>query len=80
MSRSEWTERIVTVRHVARPSGRNADNPPNLADFRTFVSLCEGLPDDTHVHVDKGSITEGGRHDMTFSVRLVQRTEDEATP
>lgn len=75
--RREWQENITTVRHVATPLGMKRENPPCLADLRIFVDACEGLPDDTHVYIEKGSLDEGGRHTYTFSLRIVQ-TSDEA--
>lgn len=76
MTRREWTEKITTVRHVVGTFGRNRDTPPSLGQIREFVSLCEGLPDDTSVTVDKGQLDEGGRRLVTFSLRIVDKIED----
>lgn len=73
--RREWVEKIITVRHVAHPFGRNRENPPSLADLRKFVELCEGLPDDVHVGIEKGHLDEGGRRSVTFSLRIVEKEE-----
>lgn len=73
MTRSEWTENIITVRHVVQTFGRNRENPPSLGQIREFVLMCEGLPDDTAVSISKGSLDEGGRHSMTFILRIVER-------
>lgn len=75
MTRQEWVERITSVRHVAQTYGRERKNPPSLGQIREFVAMCDGLPDDTHVNIEKGQLDEGGRHSMTFSVRLVEREE-----
>lgn len=73
--RTEWTGRIVSVRFVAPTFGRNRENPPSLGHIRTFVNLCEGLPDETSVRIDKGSLGEDGRHNVVFSLRIVEREE-----
>lgn len=79
MARKEWTENIITVRYVATPFGRERVNPPSLGAIREFVALCEGLPDDALVRIDKGHLDEGGRHDVTFDLRIVERVEKEDT-
>jgi hypothetical protein len=63
------------VRHVAEPFGRDRANPPSLRDLRVFVASCEGLPDDTRVNIDKGSLDESGRHSCTFSVRIMEAVD-----
>jgi hypothetical protein len=66
--RKEATTHVVSVRLIAKPHGRGRDNPPRLRDLRDFVEACDGLHDDLHVYIDRGSLDEGGRHDVTFSV------------
>lgn len=75
--RKEWQEKHTRVHMVARPSGRNQDNPPNLDDLRRFVDLCEGLPGTTHVHITQGYLSEGGRHDITFKLEIIDKLEEE---
>lgn len=70
--RTVSTVTTTTVRYLSKPFGRDRQNPPSLGDLRTFVSECEGLPDDLAVRIDKGHLDEGGRSTVTFEV--VQRT------
>lgn len=68
-SRSTSTTTTTTVRHIAKPSGRNRTSGPNLGDLREFVQRCEDLPDDLHVFITSGHVDEGGRCDVTIEVR-----------
>ena len=69
------TQRVTSVRTVLRPFGRNRTNPPSLEQLRVFVAACEGLPDDTEVHVEKGPLDEGGRHTYTLSIRIIEESD-----
>lgn len=59
----------TTVRHIAKPLGRERGNPPHLGDLRAFVEMCEGLPDELGVFIKNGPLNEAGRYDTTFTVR-----------
>lgn len=72
--RSTVTSTETYVRHIARPSGRERANPPNLGDLRAFVAAAEGLPDDLHVFIERGHVGEGGRHNTTLTVRYREPT------
>ena len=77
--RSEYVLRTTEVTHTAKPHGSGQENPPHLWDLRRFVETCEGLPDSLVVTINKGesSAKEAGRHDITFSVKLVEPVTDE---
>jgi hypothetical protein len=66
-SRTVSTVTTETVRHLAKPYGRNRENGPHLADLRAFVAACEGLPDDVLVRIENGYLDEGGRRNVTFT-------------
>lgn len=68
MSRTTTTTKTTTVRYLAKPLGRAAENGPHLVDLREFVALCDGLPDELRVSIQNGHLDEGGRHNVTFSV------------
>jgi hypothetical protein len=66
-----WTTRTVTtVRQLMGPFGRYNTNPPSLGQLREFVAACEGLDDNTSVSVEKGSLSESGTYNCSFSVRI----------
>lgn len=66
--RTTVTVETTTVRHVATPQGKDRENGPHLGDLRAFVAACGGLDDGLVVRIDTGSLDEGGRHNVTFTV------------
>ncbi len=74
-TRRRWISDIESVRYIAIPAGRERANPPSLGDLRAFVQACDGLPDSAHVAIEPGSLDEGGRRDVVFSVRIVKEKE-----
>ena len=66
--RRERTTTTTEVCYVAEPlASKGRENGPHLGDLRAFVDECEGLPDSIVVHITKGSLSESGRRDVTFT-------------
>lgn len=70
-TRTVVNQTVTTVRYVVHPFGRARTNPPSLGHLREFLTACQGLPDDTHVGLEKSSLDEGGRYTYTLSVSIV---------
>lgn len=70
----------TTVRHIAEPMGKERESGPHLADLRTFVASCEGLPDNLLVRITHERLDESGRNDVTFeATHRVTHDEPQAT-
>ena len=69
-------QKVTRVSYTAKPFGRNHQNPPNLEQLREFVKECEGLPGETPVTIQRGSLDEGGRHDYKFAVHIVEEDQE----
>jgi hypothetical protein len=76
--RNTTTVTKTEVWYVAKPFGRNRENPPSLADLRAFVAKAEGLPDDVMVRIESGQLDEGGRRFVTLSCTYTHPAEDGA--
>lgn len=66
-TRTTTTSTVTTVQHIAKPSGRNRQTGPHLADLRAFVEKCDGLPNEVLVHIDHGHVGEDGRCDVKLT-------------
>lgn len=71
-TRTVVNQKTTSVTYVMIPEGRNRQNPPTLGQLRKFVEACEDLPDEASVSMEKGQLDEGGRHNYTFRIRIVE--------
>lgn len=78
--RNTTSTTITTVRHIAVPMGRDRQNGPHLRDFREFVRLCEGLPNDAFVRIENGHLDEGGRQNVTISLTWKHPDDEQKEP
>lgn len=68
-SRTTEAQEVTRVNYTCRPYGRDRTNPPSLGQLREFIAVCEDMPDDTTVTIEKGSLDESGRYSYILRVR-----------